>query len=259
MKNVSKNLEQNSYIGQGGGYRKTNYFRVGVLMAGLMLGAGHLAWAEEALKQKPEYRQASAQEDRQFSSKIGQDVLTAQYYMDDADFSEAVPALEAALGATELSSYEKSTIHQMLGACHYKLNKYEAALQNFELAIRAGGLLPSETSRLRINIAQLLIASGEFKQGAEMLEDWGHTGGVLKPAHMEMLWQAWSQAEQYDRALPWAEHWFDAAKTKERKHYDLLNFLYLQLGLSDKRRDVLQKMVGIWPDDQELWQALDAQ
>lgn len=259
MKNAGKNLEQSSYIGQCAGYRQANYFRVGVLMVGLMLGAGRLTWAEEPPTQKPEYRQASVQEDRRFSSKIGQDMMTAQNYMEDEVFSDAVLILEAALRTPELSSYEKSTIYQMLGNCHYKLYEHEAARQDFELAIRAGGLLPSEASRLRINIAQLLIASGQFKQGAQMLEDWELAGGILKPAHMEMLWQAWSQAEQYDRALPWAEDWFKAAKTKERKHYDPLNFLYLQLGLSDKRRDVLQKMVGIWPDDQELAKALDTQ
>jgi len=154
-----------------------------------------------------------------------------------------------------LTPYESATVYQMLGSALYQTNDFEGAIQAFESALTSGGLLPKEAVNLRINIAQLLIASHQYAKGAQMLEDWQADGGTLKPAHIEMLWQAWSQAEKFDRALPWAEKWFEAANPKQRKHYDLLNFLYLNLQMPEKRLSILEQMLEKWPDNQEIIEA----
>ena len=67
-----------------------------------------------------------------------------------------------------------------------------------------------------------------------------------------MLWQAWLQAEQYDKALPWAEKWFEAANPKERKHYDLLYFLYRELEMRDQNARIIEQMFAIWPEDKSI-------
>jgi len=66
--------------------------------------------------------------------------------------------------------------------------------------------------------------------------------------------KAWVQAEEFKRALPWAEAWFNTASPKERKHYDLLNFLYNNLGLKSRQADIVEKMISQWPEDKDLWQ-----
>jgi len=194
-------------------------------------------------------------EGRQFGAKAGAIVNEALMEVNEERHSAALGIMAKALALPDLNPYEKATIYQMQGGAYYALDQYPAAIQAFENAIASGGLLPKEKSALRVNIAQLLIGNGQYVRGAQMLEDWNRNGGQLKPAHVEMLWQAWSQAEKYSRALPWAEKWFNAARPKERKHYDLLNFMYNHLNMPAKQADIVKQMINRWPQDKNLWDA----
>ena len=140
----------------------------------------------------------------------------------------------------------------MKGSAHYELKEYQEAIQAFEDAIAAGGLLNSEAHALRVNIAQLWISYGHYQRGAEMLEQWGQDWNELKPKHVEYRMQIWVQAEDYERALPYAERWYNEANPKERKHYDLMNFLYHNLGHPDKQTAIVKDMIGRWPEDKAL-------
>lgn len=193
-------------------------------------------------------------EGRQFSAKAGAIVNEALTAMNEDQYSVALASLNKAIALPKLNAYERATIHQMRGSVYYELDQYGSAIQAFEDAISSGGLLPKESSNLRVNIAQLLIANGQPARGAQMLEDWNRAGGVLTPKHVEYLWQAWSQAENYRRALPWAQKWFNAARPKERKHFDLLNFMYNNLNMPAQQADIVKQMITRWPMDKNLWQ-----
>ena len=198
---------------------------------------------------------AAAQEGRQFGSKAGQVVNDALQFINSNQHSAAIGKLNEALALPELNAYERSTIYQMMGASHYELNSYGQAVSSFENAINAGGLLPNESDALRVNIAQLLIANGSYAQGAQMLENYLNRGGTQKPQYTEMLVQAWVQSDNYSKALPWAERWFNSASPKERKHFDLLNFLYNNLRMPGKQADIVRQMINRWPEDKTLWDA----
>ena len=224
----------------------------------LVAASGFMAFTVDdanAQRRRNQKQQEQPIEGRQFSAKTGEIVLRAQDLMGADQFRAAIPELNNALAIPDINPYERSVIHQMLGSCYYEQNQYSQAINSFENAISSGGLLPNESNNLRINIAQLLIASDQFSRGAQMLEDWGRSGNQLKPSHIEMLWQAWSQAEQYGRALPWAERWFNSANPKERKHFDLLNFMYNNLRMPGKQADIVKQMINRWPEDKALWDA----
>ena len=215
------------------------------------------AYAQRSARDRSNNNQEAEEpkEGRQFSAKAGAIVNEALTFMNEDQYSAALTSLNKALALPELNAYEKATIHQMRGSGYYELDRYSQAIQAFEAAISSGGLLPNESSNLRVNIAQLLIANGQPARGAQMLEDWNRAGGVLTPKHVEYLWQAWSQAENYRKALPWAEKWFNAARPKERKHYDLLNFMYSNLNMPAKQADIAKQMINLWPQEKQLWNA----
>lgn len=197
----------------------------------------------------------AAQEGRQFSAKAGQVVNDALTFINEGQHQQALNKLNEALAITDLNPYEKSTVYQMQGSSYYELNNYGGAIQAFENAISAGGLLPNESEALRVNIAQLLIGNGQFSEGAQMLENYLARGGQEKPKYVEYIMQAWVQAENYSRALPWAEKWFRNSSPKERKHFDLLNFLYNTLNMPAKQADIVKQMINRWPEDKSLWDA----
>jgi len=194
-------------------------------------------------------------QERTFNGEAGALVLSAQHLMGSEDHVTALVWLQKAAALPNLSAYEKSVIYQMQGSSFYELDQYDNAVAAFDLAVSSGGLLPNERKTLRLNIAQLLIAEHRFEEGAILLEALYAEYPSLGTKITELLWQSWSQAEQYDKALPWAERWFNAASPKERKYYDVLNFLYKNLNMPIKRTDIVQKMIAIWPEDILLWQS----
>ena len=198
---------------------------------------------------------AFAQEGRQFTAKAGEIVSAANELVTSNQHSAALAKLSEALALPDLNAYEKSIIYQMQGSSYYQLNQYGPAISGFENAINAGGLLPNEADSLRVNIAQLMIGNGQYAQGAQMLENYLNRGGQEKPQYVEYIMQAWVQAESYSRALPWAEKWFNRASPKERKHFDLLNFLYNNLGQQGRQADIVKQMINRWPEDKTLWDA----
>ncbi|MEP6342488.1 MAG: hypothetical protein ABJ275_04165 [Maricaulaceae bacterium] len=215
---------------------------MGISFSGTMIGA-NVAVAQDAPV-------------RQFGAKAGEIVNSALQFINTDQYSAALGELNKALAFPDLIPYEKSIIYQMQGQSYYELKQVSSAIQSFENAISAGGLLPNESSQLRINIGQLLIGEEQYVRGAQMIEDWGRQpGNQLNANHIELLVQAWVSSDNYSRALPWAERWFNSANPKERKHFDLLNFLYNNLGQPGKQADIVKQMINRWPEDKTLWDA----
>lgn len=214
------------------------------LSSGMMAISANAAFAQEA-----------AAEGRQFGSKAGQIVNEALTFITSEQWGSALSKLNEALTVPELNPYERSMIYQMQGQAYYEQDQLLPAQQAFESAINAGGLLPKESDSLRVNIAQLMIGNGQFAEGAQMLENWGSQGGNLTDKHREFIMQAWIQSENYSRALPYAERWFNAKNPKVRADFDLLNFLYNNLGLPGKQADIVRQMINRWPEDKTLWDA----
>ena len=201
------------------------------------------------------YAQDSDQplEGRQFSADAGEKVSEANALM-QTNPQGAINILNTLLSSgTVLNPYEKSVIYQMLGQSYNDVDNSPQSLSSFQKAIDSGGLLPNEVDSLKVIIAQLMIVNGQYRAGGEALEKYLREGGQEKPEYVELLVNAWSQAEDYRRALPWAEKWFRRASPKERKHFDLLNFIYNTLGMTDKQSDIVKEMIQKWPEDRSLW------
>lgn len=196
---------------------------------------------------------AQGDTDRQFRRDSGTLVNSALQYANTGHIEEALGKLDEAFRLSNLNPYEKSTIYQMMGQYNYELDRLDASMTAFENAIDAGGLLPSEKNKIEVVIAQILVGKGQYRDGAERLETYLNSGGTQKPQYMDLLVSAWFQAEDYERALPWAKRWHEEANPKERKQFDLLNYLYSQLKLHDEQLKNIDDMIKRWPNDQLLW------
>lgn len=198
--------------------------------------------------------EAEVMEGRQFSADAGEKVNEALQFINEDNPQGAINSLNALLASGKpLNPYEKSTIFQMIGQAYNDIDNTPLALKAFQDAINAGGMLPKEVDGIKVVIAQLMIVNGQYRAGAEALEKYLREGGQEKSSYVELLVQAWVEAEDYRRALPWAEKWFNSASPKERKHFDLLNFLYNNLEMPGKQADIVKQMIQKWPEDRMLW------
>ena len=227
--------------------------------AAALLGASAVAIAGIGMVGPAPVDVAFAQDDaapvegRQFSAAAGEKVSEAQGML-ETNPQSAINVLNGVLnGGLTLNPYERATIYQMLGVAYNDVGNTAQSLQSFQNAINSGGLLPNEVDSLKVTVAQLLIINGRYREGAEALENHLRTGGREKPEYVELLTQAWVEAEDYRRALPWAEKWFNRASPKERRHFDLLNFIYNDLGMTGKQADIVKEMIQKWPEDRSLW------
>lgn len=192
---------------------------------------------------------------RSFSPVVGEVVNVTKALADGADYQGALEKLDALIKTPDPSPYERGVIYQMMGQYSYELDQLDASIKAFENALTSGGLLPEERDNIDIVIAQLMIGKGQYRGGAERLESKIAMIDPIKSQYVDLLVNAWVQAEDYARALPWAEKWFAAANPKTRRHYDLMNFLYVQLGMDDAQIEIIQDMVERWPEDKTLWES----
>ena len=190
----------------------------------LFIGCSGLAMGGSASAQEPAH---------EYSQYAGTAINQALLLANTDEYQKAIDVLQVELARNDLSSTEFATIYQMMGQYNYELDRSDESLTSFQNALRSGGLTPQEEGNLKLVVAQLMIGNGHFREGAERLEPLIVSGQASKPQYVEMLVSAWVQAEDYPRALPWAETWLEKAEPKTKRHYDLLTFLYTNLDLPD--------------------------
>lgn len=191
-------------------------------------------------------------DDRQFRKESGTLAGQAQSLATNGDFISAIKTLQTARALPNLSPYEISTIETMMGHYAYEVDDLNGAIRHNRQAIEAGGLLPNEVIQLEQNIAQLLIANGQYMEGGMAIEAWMDKNGETDKM-IEYVMQSYVQAEAYDRALPWARKWFDNASPKTRKHYDLMHFLLDVQKLRSEQLAFVEMMIEQWPEDKLVW------
>ncbi len=188
--------------------------------------------------------------DRTFSTEIGEIALKAQEEM-ETDPGAALQTINRGL-ERDASPYERYTLLRMRGSANYDLDRVPQAVADWQEALALNVATPQEASDLNVNIGQLLILSGEVERGAAILENW-LANNPPKETVLMTLAQALAQADQERRALPYAEQAFEMASPKERKHFDLLNYLYNALNMPERQADIIREMLNRWPDDKNLW------
>ena len=213
------------------------------LICAAFLGGSAMAFAGPLTAQHP---------DRQFSKKSGDIVNKAMILADAMKYEAALNDLNKLIDETDLNPYERSTIYQMMGQYSYEVDRTASAILAFENAISSGGLKADEARNLDVVIGQLMIGEGQYKAGVERLETYLVAGSAPDSKYVDLLLNGWMQAEDYPRALPWAKKWFENAEPKQRKHYDLLNFLYQDLGMKAEQTELTKEMMVRWPEDNSL-------
>ncbi len=205
------------------------------ILCALLIGCSSLAVAGTVSAQDPAH---------QFSKRAGTAINQALVFAQKDEYQKAIDVLQVELAGNDLSPTEFATIYQMMGQYNYELDRKDESLVAFQNAIRSGGLTPQEEGNLKLVVAQLMIGNGNYREGAARLETMIAAGQASKPQYVELLLNAWVQTEDYPRALPWAESWFEKAEPKTKRHYDLLTFLYNSLGMTEAEQKISEERAG---------------
>lgn len=96
----------------------------------------------------------------------------AQELMEAEQYTEAERQLDALLAQTEAGGYDRAVVQQTLGYLYSERAQYDKAAQAFRQALDANALPEEVAHDLRYNLAQLLIADGQYSQGVVEMEKW---------------------------------------------------------------------------------------
>lgn len=200
------------------------------------------------------------EENRTFSPRAGEIVLEAQTALsaEPPNYQSALDALNRAMNLDGLTPYERSIVLQLRGTAYYELDQPARTLQDFEAARATGALTPDEDLNLLFNIGQLYLQQENYSTAAQRLETWLTRGGrATDQVHLNLV-VAYSEMGQMSRALPHGRRAYELASPRQRRHYDVLNYLYTELNMPRERAQILQEMVQLFPQDRSIWLSIAA-
>lgn len=191
-----------------------------------------------------------------FSRRVQTQIGQAQSLLAKGDYVKGLQRLDSILEYKELGPPEKALLYLLKGSTYFEFADDEQAIIAFQQAYDTGGLSLSDGRDTLMDIAKLSFAVDKYEQAGLALEQWKSDGGADDIGATELLIDSWSHARKFDKALLVAEPYFADISDKDRRHYDLMNFLYMKNGRTADQARILRDMISLWPDDDVLRQTL---
>lgn len=163
-----------------------------------------------------------------------------------------------------MSPFEKATAYEMRGSIRANQEEYRGALQDFQTALNTNALPVARNNQLRYFIAQLNVQLGDYPAAIRGLTQWIQNslacGQAVDYNAYYLLAASHVQTEppNYRAAMDPAEKAIAAAPEPKKGAFDLLNLIYSELKEVSKRTNLLERMIGLWPDQKNYWKQLSA-
>ena len=217
-----------------------------------ILAAGAMALASAGM--------ASAQQtctETQFNSRTGQIYLEAeQAAMINKDFNTALSKLNQ-LRTQELNCYEEGAIIRLSAYIKIEQGDRRGAVRDLEDAMAKGYIPPDQHANTYYNIAQIYLQEENLAEALRYMQRWMQAGG--QPDRT----QKWQLAVLYQRAGNIRESVRFAEEVRredgsrfDQQLYDLLVFLYNDIGDKAKLAEVLEVLVERNPQERKYWDAI---
>lgn len=216
--------------------------RITILLTLLFLMAPAMAAQGEYLLSEKTYRALSA----------------AQELMEAERYTQAGQQLDTLLRSTESGSYDRAVVLQTIGYLHSAQGQYNRAADAFRQALDSNALPEDVSHDLRYNLAQLLIADGQYQRGIPLLEQWiSNESGAPVNAHV-LLASAYYQVSNFGKAI---EHIRiaisrDAQPKEEWLRLQLAS--HMELKQYDAAAGVLERLITRHPYQKSYWDQLAA-
>lgn len=202
----------------------------------------------------------AADDEKQFllSEKTYKALDQAQELMEKDNYQQAKQQLDTLLSEVEKGSYEQAVVLQTLGFLYSSLDQYKKATETFQQALDLNALPKDVTHTLRYNLAQLLIADGQYKKGIPLMESW--LAAEKKPENTVyvLLASAYYRVDNFSKAADRIKIAIKNDKSPKEDWYRLLLSSYLSLKHYKSAIPVLELLITRYPDKKMYWDQLAA-
>ncbi|MFW5816121.1 MAG: tetratricopeptide repeat protein [Wenzhouxiangella sp.] len=191
---------------------------------------------------------------------VANDLLEAYELLEEEKAAEAITALNRLMErrGERMSDFDRASVLQIRGSAHVNEENLDAALDDFEVALRLGALPEEQQNRLRFNMAQLYFVTEQYEKSIEFFEEWMALDPDVDANTYFMLAGANYQVERYPESLDAINQAIELSEEPERRYYELKNVLLSELEMVSERTELLEDMVEIWPDVLQFWRQLSS-
>lgn len=196
-----------------------------------------------------------------------QNMMTEQTYnrlervheaMEEDDYEEARELITTVRERAQ-NDHELSIIEQLSGFIHLNEENYREALEDFKKSIDYGGLQVRQQLTVIANVAQLHAQFEEYDESLDYVDRYldlveeSEDHDEAPPRIYLIGARAYMEKEEYRQALPYIEKAIELSDEPNEDHYRVLLGVHFELEQFPEAAEVLQKMLGFWPDKMQYW------
>lgn len=182
----------------------------------------------------------------------------AQEMMANEQYRQAEQRLTQLLGQTEAGSYDRAVVQQTIGYLYSEQQQYDKAATAFGKALAAEALPDDVTHNLRYNLAQILIADGQYQRGIGLMENWLANEAKPRNSVYVLLASAYYRLENYSKVV---EHIRTAIKNDpdpKEDWYRMQLSAHMSLRQYKLAINVLEILIPRYPHRKVYWDQLAA-
>ncbi len=207
-----------------------------------------------AEKEKPQKTRRVPTMSEQTYKKLSQ----AQEFMDLKEYRSAMNVLDIMLQRSRrLNGNEIGQVNNMRGFVYFSEEKYEKAIEAYELVVGQGEDIPEglETTTL-YTLAQLSFVTERYRDALRYMETWISKANNPGADPHIFMGQVYYQMKDYTAAIKQIEKGIGIAQerslTVKENWWGLLNYLYFEKENWDKVLEILEILVHDFPK-REYW------
>ena len=165
---------------------------------------------------------------------------------EDGDPKKGIALLDK-LNPRRLNSKERALVYRYRAVISYGSEDYTGAIEYFEKALAEQVLLVDDDNRIRFGVAQLYVASQQWRAAIAALQRWLRYAEVPDPLGHYLLAIAYYQLDEFEPALVHAEKAVDLAPNPSESWLQLLAALYVAKEDYESATSVLEELVVRFP------------
>lgn len=189
--------------------------------------------------------------------RVAKQLLGAYEKMEADNFQGALGDLNKLMQqADDMKPFDRASVLQIRGQAHVNVDRVDLAMKDFQAALAENALPEDASLQLQYNVAQLHFQQENYKEAIRGLVAWMRATEEPGANAWFLLAAALYYENDYEKARVPVERALQLAESRERRHFDLANMIYSELGLTEKRSRLLSIMVSIWADEVSYWKQL---
>lgn len=192
------------------------------------------------------------------TEKTYKDLQKAQTLMAEDKNNAAETKLKALLTKVTIKSYEMAVVQQTLAYLYSLQGQYKKASELFQQALYSKALPKKVSHNLRYNLAQLLLADGQYKKGIATLEKWfNNEKSPPNNAHV-LIATAYYRVQNYKNTIKHIQIAINNDISATEAWHNILLSAHLQLKQYNYAIKVLENLITYYPHKTVYWTQLSS-